>query len=321
MKLPLAVAAATILALPLAACAPDSGAAGTGSTGSTGAISVTAEIYPFAWFAEQVGGNAVKVTTLVPPGSDVHGFEVSPKQVAELSDADLVIYTDGTAAAVDKAVESAKPGRVIDAATLVKRIPAPTRHAEDGHAEDEHAEDEHAEDEHAHGSLDPHTWLALDQMPAVVDAIAADLGAIAPDRAKEFTTNAATLKATLADLDKQYRAGLASCAHDTIVVTHPAFGYLAHAYGLGQLGISGFDEDTEPSPARIAEVGAIAKKTGATTIFLANSSNPKVADVLAADLDLKTGVLFTLAAPVKQQDYVAMAKANLTALKDGLGCS
>lgn len=305
MKRPLAVAAATVLALPLAACATDSG--------STDAVAVTAELYPFAWFAEQVGGDAVEVTTLVPPGADVHGFEVSPKQVAELSAADLVIYTDGTSAAVDDAIASATPSRVVDAATIVDLIPAPTAYTEDADAE--HA----TEDDHS--SADPHTWLALDQMPLVVDAIATNLGEMAPDRADEFAANAEQLKATLADLDQQYRTGLASCERDTIVVTHPAFGYLAEAYGLGQFGISGFDEDTEPSPARIAEVGTIAEETGATTIFLANTSNPKVAEVLAADLDLRTSVLFTLAAPIDEQDYVAMAEANLTALQDGLGCS
>lgn len=128
MKRTLIVAATAALALPLAACATDASAA----TGTT----VVAEIYPFAWLAEQVGGDAVEVTTLVPPGADVHGFEVSPKQVAELSDADLVVYTDGTAAAVDDAIATAAPARTVDAATIVELLPAPTRPTEDEHTED-----------------------------------------------------------------------------------------------------------------------------------------------------------------------------------------
>ncbi|MCV2393911.1 zinc ABC transporter substrate-binding protein [Actinotalea sp. M2MS4P-6] len=297
----LAVPAAAALALPLTACATDSGS-GSG-------VTVVAELYPYAWIAEQVGGDLVNVTTLVPAGTDAHTFEVSPKQVTEIGGADLVVLTGAVATAVDDAVSQAAPAHIVDAATIVDVLPASEDEHDDGDAEEEHA------------AYDPHTWLAVDQLPAVVDAVAEALAAIDPDHADEFTTNAGALDSRLADLDAAYRTGLASCERDTVVVTHPAFGYLTSAYGLQQVGISGFDEDTEPSPARIQEVADIASQTGATTIFMANTSSPKVADVLASDLDLDTQVLSTITGAADGEDYISLAQDNLTALQQGLGCS
>jgi ABC-type metal ion transport system, periplasmic component/surface adhesin len=40
---------------------------------------------------QQVGGDAVKVTTLVGPDGDPHTFEPSPKESALLSKADVVV--------------------------------------------------------------------------------------------------------------------------------------------------------------------------------------------------------------------------------------
>ena len=37
-------------------------------------------------------------------------------------------------------------------------------------------------------------------------------------------------------------------------MSHEAFGYLCDAYGLTQMGIEGLSPDSEPDPARMAEI-------------------------------------------------------------------
>ncbi|MFV0430028.1 MAG: metal ABC transporter solute-binding protein, Zn/Mn family [Arachnia sp.] len=337
-------------ALALVGCSTPSDT--TATSGPDDAVVIRTEVYAFTWIAQQVGGERVSVEQIIPTGADVHHYELSPKEVAELSETDLVVTSDGVATAVDDAVTEAQPANVIDATDYVDVLAADEHahdehaddehaddehaddehaddeHADDEHADDEHADDEHADDEHAddehghdHGSFDPHTWLAIDQMPEVVTAVADTLSEIDPEGAETYAANAEAVNAELTSLDEQYRTGLATCERDTIVVTHPAFGYIANAYGFTQVGISGFDEDTEPSPARLAEVKDIAADTEATTIFLANTSNPKVADVLASELGLDTAVLDTVTGEVDGKDYLSSAEENLDALKAGLGCS
>lgn len=301
MKRPLLWAGpAAALALALSAC--------SGSPTSSG-LSVVAEIYPLAWIAEQVGGDRVDVTTLVPPGTEVHTYEVSPQQVDLIGRADLAVVSSQVSAAVDDAVATNPAAATVDASTLVTLRPA---------VADDHAEEA---DGHVEATFDPHVWLDIPQLPLVVDAVAAELSRIDPEGADTYAANAEKLDAQLATLDEDYRTGLASCEQDTLVVTHPAFGYLAGAYGLEQVGISGFDEDTEPSPARLAEVSKVAQEHGATTVFFPDTSSSKVADVLAGDLGLQVGELSTITGVADGQDYLTVSEQNLEALRAGLGCS
>jgi zinc transport system substrate-binding protein len=293
---------AAALALTLTAC--------SGTPASGAGIDVVAEIYPLAWIAEQVGGDRVDVTTLVPPGTEVHTYEVSPQQVDLIGRADLAVVSAEVSAAVDDAVATNPPAATVDASTLVTLRPAA--------AGDEHAEEADGHDE---ATFDPHVWLDIPELPLVVDAVAAELARIDPEGADTYAANARALDAQLATLDEHYRAGLASCEQDTVIVTHPAFGYLAGAYGLEQVGISGFDEDTEPSPARLAEVSKVAQEHGATTVFFPDTSSSKVADVLAGDLGLQVGELSTITGVADGQDYLTVSERNLEALRAGLGCS
>lgn len=283
-----------------------------------------AEVYAFAWIAEQVGGDRVTVSQIIPTGADVHHYELSPQQVSQMSETGLVLYSQAVATAVDEGVQTAQPARVVNAADHIDLRSTATEehdHADaEGHDHDEEAVAP-AEDAHDHGGIDSHTWLAIDQLPAVVTAVATALSEADPAGAETYAANAAGVNDDLAALDAEYRDGLAGCERDTVVVTHPAFGYITDAYGLRQVGMSGFDEDTEPSPARLTEVGEIAQETGATTIYLANTSSPKIADVLAAELDLDTAVLDTITGASEAGDYLSASRSNLVALQAGLGCS
>lgn len=293
---------AAALALTATAC--------SGPATSSSGVDVVAEIYPLAWIAEQVGGDRVNVTTLIPPGTEVHTYEVSPQQVDLLGKADLAVVSSAVSAAVDDAVTTSAPGTVVDASTLVTLRPAV--------AEGDHAEEG---DGHAEATFDPHVWLDIPELPSVVDAVAKALAEIDPDGADAYTANAEALDTRLVALDADYRTGLASCEQDTVVVTHPAFGYLAGSYGLTQVGISGFDEDTEPSPARLAEVTKVAEEHGATTVFFPDTSSSKVADVLASSLDLQVEELSTITGVADGQDYLTVSESNLATLRAGLGCS
>ena len=308
--LPLAVSAGVVLALT-ACSSPGSGGSGGGSGDG---IAVLASFYPLQYVTQQVGGDLVQVDTLTPPGAEPHDLELSPAQVDAVGRADLVVYLSEFQAAVDDAVDANPPAHVVDAAQDTELHAA--EHAQDG--EEEHAED----DGHDHGHLDPHFWLDPSRLPAVADDVAAQLAEIDPDHADEFQANAEAFAQTMADLDAEYEAGLASCDSRTIVTTHEAFSYLAERYDLGQVGISGVDPEGEPSPARLAEVGTVVQEEGVSTIFFETLASPKVAETLADELGVETAVLDPLEGLTDDtQDYVSVARANLETLRTALSCS
>ena len=122
-----------------------------------------------------------------------------------------------------------------------------------GDEEDDHAEDE-GEHGHGHGELDPHFWLdplrAITQAERIADAlIEAD-----PAGADVYRANLAALSSDLRALHAEFETGLSSCAHDEFVTSHAAYGYLALAYGLEQVSVSGLSPGFDPSPQRLAGI-------------------------------------------------------------------
>lgn len=325
MKKPLAA-----LIITAALTAPLAGCATTDTSADTPKITVMGEVYPLAWIASQVGGDRIQTSQIVPATASAHGYELSPAQTDQIGKSSLVIYVKTLATAVDEAVEETKPASTIDVAAVIPTRPAVAHDHGEEEADHDHeaegADNEGEEADHDHeaegaGGIDPHMWLNPATMPTLVSAVAAQLSTVDPEGATTYAANATALNEKLSKLDADYASGLSSCTQKTVIVTHPAFGYLTDQYGLTQVGISGFDEDTEPSPARLAEVAETVKDNKASTIFFANTSNPKIAEVLANDLKLKTQVLSTLTAAPDGQDYLTLSEANLTALRDGLGCS
>ena len=86
-----------------------------GSSGGGGRRSVVASFYPLAFVAQQLGGQQVVVKNLTPPGAEPHDIELTPRDVGELQQADVVLYlSHGFQPAVEQAVAGAH-GKKIDA--------------------------------------------------------------------------------------------------------------------------------------------------------------------------------------------------------------
>lgn len=287
--------------------------AGAGAGAPTpGPQRIVAAFYPFQFVAERVAGPHGQVTSLTQPGAEPHDVELTPRQVASITDADLVVYERGFQADVDKGVAQSGNPAALDTATVVPLRPLS-------------AGNDPAGDGHDPGSsgLDPHVWLDPQNMITIATAVRDQLSAVDATHAADYAANAAALKTELTGLDRAYRTGLADCARSKFVTQHAAFGYLAQRYGLSQIAIAGLSPDTEPSPARIAAVQTEAKKHGVTTIFYETLVSPAVAKSIAGDLGLRTDVLDPIEGITPQSrgsDYLAVMKANLAALQAANGC-
>lgn len=279
-------------------------------------LHVRASFYPLEFVLTEIGGDRIEVIAMTPPGVDPHNLELSPHDIAQIETADLAVYLSGFQPAVDEAV-SLTGIPALDVAEAARLIESGHDHDED---EDDHDEDE--DDGHGHGSLDPHFWLDPLRLADVAEVLAEELTALDPDGSEVYATGLEQLTASLQELDEQYTDGLAVCELDTIVVAHEAYGYLETRYHLHQEGVSGIDPETEPSPARLAEIGRIVNEAGVETIFVETLLNPTVVETLATDLGVSTALLD----PLENQqepthDYLDVMAANLDALREAMRCS
>ncbi|MDA2810100.1 zinc ABC transporter substrate-binding protein [Nocardiopsis sp. RSe5-2] len=336
------MAAGAAAAVALTGCGNASGGGG----GEGGAeVTVVTGVYPLQWLAEQVGGDRVAVSNLTEPGTEPHDLELTGRQTGEVADADVVFYVNGLQPAVDDAVaEVAAEGTALDVADLVELRPNDPgedghdegghdeeAHGDEGHAEEGHG-DEHAEEEgehsegdgHEHGELDPHMWLDTGRMAETADGLADRLAEADPDGADAYRANAEKIRGELEEIGGEYDDGLAECDSRELVVNHSAFGYLADAHDLEQIGISGLDPETEPSPARIAEVADLVKEHDVTTVFTETLVSPAVAETIADEAGAQTAVLDPIEGITDDSpgdDYPSVMRANLETLREGLGCS
>ncbi len=303
----------------LAACGSDDPDDATGATPDAApvdALDVVAAFYPLQFVTEQVGGDAVAVRNLTPTGAEPHELELSARDAASLQDADLVVFLAGFAPALDDAVAN------VDANGFDVSVAADLRLDTDGHDTDGHGEDDDGHG-HDHDGADPHFWLDPLRLADVGDSVAAELSELDPANADEFERNAAALRSQLDDLTAEVEAGLATCQSRDVVTSHEAFGYLAQRFGLHQVGIVGLSPDDEPSPAKLAEVTDFVREHGVTTIFYETLVDPAVADTVAAETGAATAVLDPLEGldPASELDYFDVMRANLAALRAGLGCT
>jgi zinc transport system substrate-binding protein len=309
MKILLAFLTSSLI---LAGC---SNAAEDSQPASESLPSIVTGSFAVAWLASSISDGCAVVTDLAPSGGDAHDLELTASQTASILDADLVIPVDGLQPAFDAVAESKSSG-VFDILDLLDPLTAEDHADEDGHAD--HAdEDGHAD----HGLLDPHFWLDPKRVSDAAGFLGAEISKLSADCATKVEVTVPAVQAQLEDLTQEFETSLATCSSRTIVVSHEAFGYLADAFNLEQIGVAGLDPEGEPSAARLKEVIDLANSLGVSAVFTESTVNPDVAQTLADALEVGILTLDPLEIASVSKDYSSLMQTNLEALRSGLNCS
>jgi zinc transport system substrate-binding protein len=291
--LALVVVTRIVLILGAAVALLGAGCGGNASSASDGRTQVVAGFYPLAFAAAEIGGDRVEVTNLTPPGAEPHDVELSVRDVERVRDAHLVLYLgQGFQPALEEAAEGDDSAvDLLDGLDL--------------------REGEKGED-----ARDPHVWLDPVRFAQVVERIGAELGGEIAAR---------ELAAQLGALDEEYRMGLADCERDELVTAHDAFGYLGERYGLEVIPITGISPEAEPSPQDLADVSDLVSERGVTTVFVEPLLSPELGETVAREAGAETAVLNPLEGLTEEEldrgaNYFTVMRANLEALREGLGC-
>jgi len=273
------------------------------SVGLDNGVQVAAAFYPLQYVADRVAGDHAEVENLTAAGGEPHDLSLTPRETADVAQADLVVFQRGFQPTVDDAVDENAEGAVLDVADVVELVPF----RDHGVDSDE---------------TDPHFWQDPLLLADVGDAVADALSDVDPDHADDYSANAAALRADLVRLDQEYADGLADCERDTVVVSHDAFGYLQR-YGLTMEAILGLSPDAEPTPADLARLQDLVQAEGITTVFSESLVSPESAEQLARDTGVRSAVLDPvegLSDETADEDYLSLMRANLTALEEANGC-
>lgn len=280
-------------------------------------ISIVTSFYVMYDFASKIGGDRVLVSNLLPPGSDPHGWEPSPKDIIKIENSDIFIFNGANMEGwVHKVLDSIENKELI-----VLETSKGVNLLKGGHHH-EHENDEvrvHEEDE----LFDPHVWLDPKIAKLQMRAIAEALSGFDPENSEYYWSSFEKYSRELDKLDKEYKEAVSDFVKKDVVVSHEAFGYLCSAYGLNQIGISGLDAEAEPTASRMVEVANFVKDNDVSVIFFDNMVSPKVANTIAEATGAGVDILNPIATLSKKEieegkDYFSIMRENLKALKRAL---
>ena len=242
-------------------------------------------------FVDQVAGDNVNLTVLMPAEADPHTYEPAPQDAGTIADADLVFYTGlkYEPAAVVKLLENSACSQTI-LAEIGENV-FPIEFQEGGHDDhdDEEGDDEH--EGHDHGAYDPHFWFDPGRVVYAVEYIESKLSEFDPDNESDYQSSLATYKSELSGLTGQVSDLLSTVPSQNrkLITTHESLGYLEAKFGLQVLStiIPDVDSANEISPAQLVDVIDVIEDNNVKVIFIEAEAPSVYAETIVAETGIK----------------------------------
>ncbi len=270
---------------------------------------VAVTLAPFADAVQAIGGDAVDVRRLFPPGTDPFERNATPPIDEDVaSRADLIVYGGplieprtsafiSGASGVHAAVVNASRG-----STLLASSSDASSTARDGQG------------------ADPYFWLDADNAIAMANAIRDALISVDPARADAYRERAQEYEAAIRKADVDASGVLHDCRTRMFIEAGGLhFAYLARRYNLTYLSAHPDPAGNPPDLAGFAEL--IREKT-LPVIFYENGDGPKIAATIANLTDastspLESGSTFLSAG---HPSVVDILTSDANALASGMEC-
>ena len=278
------------------------------------AQNIVVSLYPYVDLLQSVAGEEAQVEALLPAGASPHTFDPSPRDVAKLAEADLVVVNgildEWMLDLLDASGSEVAVLNIMESVNFDVEIV-------DEHATDEQATDEHATDEHS-GGLNPHVWLDPVLMMEVAPLFAEILGELEPDNSQTYTANAEALVSELEALNTELSELLAPVSGAAFVPFHDAWPYFAKRFELDLVVEIEPAPGREPSPAYIAEALELIKESGAKAVFSEVQLPARPAEVVAENANVALYFLDPVGGAEGTRTYADLLRFNARVIADAL---
>lgn len=282
----------------------------------TSKVKIIATLFPQYDFARQIGKDKVEVTLLLPPGTETHTYDPSPRDIININGADMFVYTGENMEPWANTISSSLNSgvKVLDVSEGIE------------HIESEHMHESHEEHEgHSEHEYDPHIWLDISNAKHMVDNILDMLIDIDSENASYYTKNAEKYKEKLDILDKAFLDVINNSKRNIVCFGDKfAYMYFLQRYSLDY--ITAYDScsaKSEPSVSKILEIEDNIQKENIPVIFYESLSEGVIAKSIAKDMQIQA-LVFSSVHTVSSSDiqngatYISVMKENLKNLKAAL---
>ena len=184
-------------------------------------------------------------------------------------------------------------------------------HDDDGHKDDDH--DDHGHDDHHghedeedddsgheghnHGEFDAHIWLDPVNAKVMISEIAHELSELDPSNKSTYEKNAEKMISSLDDLID--RVSTIIPKNPSFIVFHDAYQYFENRFNIKAAGALTLNPDVLPGAKQISEIQELIEHDSVKCIFSEPQYNPKIVEMLSADMNVSTSVLDPLGANIE----------------------
>lgn len=226
----------------------------------------------------QVGGDKIEVTSIVGPNSDTHVFEPTPRDLQNLTHADLIfmngLFFEGW---MDRLIDPTEVGKRV---FIVSKHIKPRTHEHQNCTHSTHPD-----------AIDPHAWHAIPNAISYIHEIEQALSDRCPEHKDFFHTNAVRYSDKLSQLHTQLRKAFAQVPLEkrVAVTTHDGFGYLGDTYGIRFMSPLGLSTETEASAKSLAQVIEEIRDLKVTMVFVENITSNRLMQQLCEETGASLG--------------------------------
>lgn len=235
-------------------------------------VDAVASFTVLADIVKQVGGDHVKVKSLVGPDGDPHTFEPTPQDSQALAQADVVFVSGlGMEGWMDRLISaSGYKGTVVVASNGVNT----RKMEEDGKT-----------------ITDPHAWNSMHNGVIYATNVMNALIKADPDDAADIRHSGERYIQQLQKLDSWAKSEFAGVAQSKrkVLTSHDAFGYFGQRYGVTFLAPVGFSTEAEASASDVAAIIKQLRAEHITTYFMENQTDPRLVKQIASETGAQPG--------------------------------
>lgn len=315
----------SIILLALTAC----GAADEGSNlaSGEGKLNVLATTTIIADIARNVGGQQVDVQALLPTGSDPHEFEPAPRDIARLSEADVVFVNGlGYESFLDSILNQA--GNVVVVSEDLETIRFAEGELPDTEGTTRRTEANAGPEREKIADQferDPHVWFDPLNVVTWTQQIQDALSRLDPENADTYRANGDSYRQELEDLDRWIAQQVALVPNDRrqLVTDHDSLGYFASRYGFELVGtvIPGYSTLAQPSAQELAELARALESLQVSAIFVGTTVDNSLTEQLSQETGAQLVPLYTgsLSGPDgPTATYLEFMRFNVSAIVSAL---
>ncbi|MBR3995492.1 MAG: zinc ABC transporter substrate-binding protein [Clostridia bacterium] len=287
-----------------------------GQNGDSGKIKIVATLFPQYDFANIISGGKAEVTMLLPYGIDSHTYEPSVKDMSNVSNCDIFLYTGDKMEPWSATILENAGNEDITAVDLSKNIKLleGVSHNFDNHGEKGHIHD-----------YDPHIWTSPKNAIVMVDEILNALCDEDEENAQYYIENAKNLKAQLTELDGKL-ADISENYDGTPLYFGGkfAFLYMFSEYGFKyESPYQGCSDESEPSIKIISDICKKIESDSTRYIFTEEMSENKVAKSISEETDTELLVLHSCHNLSKNEamageNYISLMQKNIQNIRKAL---